>query len=64
MNEFNERKNCSKCNSKRFSKVDGRDLLKFTYVSEYMEDDDKIVPEHLDVMCRVCGYIWQEKCFS
>jgi len=63
MNTFNETKNCPKCNTKRFSMVDGEDLSKRTYICEHLEASE-VVSEYLDVRCRVCGYIWKEKCFS
>lgn len=64
MEKFASVKNCKKCNAVVLTSFDD-----FLGIRKYIPKGYKrigtreiIIPEHLEVTCPHCGFIWQEEC--
>jgi predicted nucleic-acid-binding Zn-ribbon protein len=60
--KFKSVENCKKCGSNIYTPAYKLFTGKRKYVSAFIDTNGDVIPEHLEVTCRECGFTWQETC--
>ena len=53
---YGERMVCPKCNND----LEYEEASKVKYIKAHKRSDNDVIPEHLEVSCARCGFIWWE----